>query len=155
MMILRAIAGGAVGAFAWLLLPAIFMGADWHIVPWVFIGYIFFGLWIGAGIGGVTGFAIWLVNRFGETTLRILPRIAIGVGIAFIALAAYFFRDGSFRDLTVRHFWYSLIFSFAIGFPSGLMAWRTAVTAHSYAAEQIVGRERRERVSQLDSSGDA
>jgi hypothetical protein len=147
-MILRAMLGGAIGGFAWLFLPAIFMGADLHALPWLVLGYAFFGLPIGAGIGGLIGFAIWIVYRPSETNLRVVLRVTIGIAIAFVALATYFFlRGGSFGDLTLRHFWYSLIFAFAIGIPSALMARRTATKVPSPAAEQLVGPERRERVS--------
>ena len=138
-MIVRAILGGLIGGFLWLFLPVVIMGgADLHIVPWLILGYAFFGLPVGAVIGGVTGFAIWLVNPL----LHPMFRVAIGVGIAFAALGAYFLTQGSFGDLTFRHLWYSLNFSFAIGVPAGLMA-RSGAANIRYAAEQIVGREPR------------
>jgi hypothetical protein len=143
-LILRAIVGGAIGGFAWIFLYPTLGGVGLRAVPWLVIGYIAFGLPIGAGIGGLVGVVIWLVNELGNAPLHYGFRLLIGVGIAFLILGIYFFTQGSFGDLTLRHLWYALYFSFAIGMTSGLMARRVIKPK---AAEQIVGRERRERVS--------
>ena len=154
MLIFRAILGGAIGGIAWLFLPAIVMGANLMALGWILVWYLIFGLWISAFIGAVIGFVIWYIHKRGEITLRMLPRAAVGVPVAFMAIAIYFFQQGSIADLTFWHVWYSLFFSIAVGVPSGLIAGRPP-NHIGPAAQQIVGREQRERESHHDSSGDA
>jgi hypothetical protein len=146
-LILRGTLGGAIGGILWMFLPAVFMGIlkDPWALRMMIVGYLLFGLWITAALGGLVGFIIWAINRGTGMNLGAVLRVCIGTPVAFVPMALYLFENEP--PLTIFNLWYPLFFSLVVGALSALIVGRSPYgVSHSSAAEQIVGRERRERV---------
>ncbi len=146
--VLRGMLGASIGGIVWMFLPAVFMGVlkDPSGLELLIFWYLALVLWMLAALGGIIAFVIWVIHWSTGAELPVFIRMSIATAVALIPMALLLFRTE--KPLTLFNLWYPIFFGITVGGLAGLFVGSPKrLAGDRTAVEQIVGRERRERVS--------